>query len=299
MKQRAFQKAKNELDKRIASAQKLAESKRAQAFSIEEIKTAHLEFINSLRASAEIRLQAQDNYLATLKKYGFCEEDFEYIPSCPLCGDKGVYQGKMCKCIFADYVKFLKEESDIEQKAQFTFANCNLSKVKDEKQKSNLKTLYTQMQAYVAKYPATKTRTWIFSGGVGTGKTCLASATVRGAVELGFSAKAMSAYEFNSLMLTTHTSPIAERNALLHDVMSVDYLFIDDLGTEPMLKNVTVEYLLVLLEERLKRGLCTLITTNLTPERVLNRYGERIYSRLSDKQHSKFVTVNGNDLRLN
>ncbi len=298
MKQRAFQKAKLALDERVANMQKQAESKKAFAFEVAEIKEAHTAFVFAMFDEKK-RDTAQQNYSSALKKYGFCEQDFEYIPSCHLCGDTGVYQKKPCKCIFDDYVKYLKQESDIEQKAKFTFADCDLKKVKDEQQKANLKTLYTQMKTYTAKYPATKTRTWVFSGAVGTGKTCLASATVRAAVEKGYSAKVVSAYELNSLMLTTHTSPIAERNALLHDVMSVDYLLIDDLGTEPMLKNVTVEYLLVLLEERLNRGLCTIITTNLTPERILNRYGERIYSRLSDKQHSKFVTINGKDLRIN
>lgn len=75
-------------------------------------------------------------------------------------------------------------------------------------------------------------------------------------------------------------------------------LVIDDLGTEPMLKNVTVEYLLLVLEERQTRGRATVITTNLTGENILNRYGERIYSRLSHKQYSMMIEMKGNDLRL-
>ena len=90
----------------------------------------------------------------------------------------------------------------------------------------------------------------------------------------------MSAYEFNALMLKIHTSPIAERNALIHDVITADLLLIDDLGTEPMLKNVTVEYLLLVIEERQTKGRATLVTTNLDTDGILLRYGERIYSRL-------------------
>ena len=74
---------------------------------------------------------------------------------------------------------------------------------------------------------------------------------------------------------------------------------IDDLGTEPMLKNVTVEYLLLVIEERQTKGRATLVTTNLDTDGILLRYGERIYSRLSHKQRSKIIEMNGKDLRIN
>ena len=154
------------------------------------------------------------------------------------------------------------------------------------------------MQKYVEKFPNVKSINLLFTGGVGTGKTCLASAIATGVVEKGYCAKIMSAYEFNSLMLTVHTSPIAERNALMDDVLTSDLLVIDDLGTEPMLKRVTIEYLLLVIEERQAKGLATIITTNLDVERLLARYGERIYSRLSHKQHSMIIQFVGKDLRL-
>ena len=125
-------------------------------------------------------------------------------------------------------------------------------------QRTQLDKLYDWMKAYSQKIPAVKLKNIVLSGSVGTGKTCLASAIARAAVDRGKSCKFTSAFEFNNEMLAAHTSPIAERNAHLHDVLTADLLVIDDLGTEPKIRNVTVEYLLLVLEERLIAKRCTI-----------------------------------------
>ena len=81
--------------------------------------------------------------------------------------------------------------------------------------------------------------------------------------------------------------------------MSAELLVIDDLGTEPRYNNVTCEYLLMVIEERTSKGLSTMITTNLSPDRILRTYNERIYSRLFDKRRSVTLLFEGEDLRLN
>ena len=78
-----------------------------------------------------------------------------------------------------------------------------------------------------------------------------------------------------------------------------DILVIDDLGTEPIYNNVTREYLLALISERLDKNKHFIITTNLTAEEMLSRYNERFISRLSDKNKTKFIPFNGKDLRFN
>jgi DNA replication protein DnaC len=48
---------------------------------------------------------------------------------------------------------------------------------------------------------------------------------------------------------------------------------------------------------RQKRYKPTLISTNLIPEDILNRYDERIYSRLSNKMIALNIAFNGIDMR--
>lgn len=305
MKRRVMQQTlaerRQQIDRQNAKAKAIAD----KAFAIDEISRANKAYIDATFmaiASGNDAPKAIENaheiYQKALEKYGFCEDDFKSKPACPHCGDTGYCDGKVCSCVWDSFIKNLKIECQIDERAKFSFADCNLSAVKNKAQRTALDELYSSMKKYVDKFPAAKCRTLVFSGGVGTGKTCLASAMSRAVVEKGYAVKFVSAYEFCSLMLTVHTSPISERNALLHDVLTCDLLVIDDLGTEPMLKNVTVEYLLLTLEERQSRGLFSIITTNLSGENILNRYGERIYSRLSHKQHSMILELQGSDLRI-
>lgn len=305
MKDRVIRKTLSERRQKIENAKRLAALAAQKAFAVPEISEANKAYTAAIFDDMAKGVENSQNtqkarlaYQNALKKYGFDEKDFQYKPLCPICGDTGKADGKICQCVFDVYVKNLKIECELDKRAPFSFADCNLNNVKDEQEKQNLSKLYSSMQKYVEKFPAVKNVNLLFTGGVGTGKTCLASAIARGIVEKGYSAKIMSAYEFNSLMLTVHTSPIAERNALMDDVLTADLLVIDDLGTEPMLKRVTIEYLLLVIEERQAKGLATIITTNLDVERLLARYGERIYSRLSHKQHSMIIQFVGKDMRL-
>lgn len=299
--QKTLAERQQQIDAQNAKARAIAD----KAFAIDEISHANKAYIDATFAAmtsdedvSKTVEKARLDYQKALKKYGFCEEDFESKPSCPLCNDTGYVDGKVCSCVWDLFIKNLKEECQIDERAKFSFDDCDLSKIKNQSQRIQTSELYDSMKKYVEKFPASKCKTLVFSGGVGTGKTCLASAMARAVVEKGYAVKFVSAYEFCSLMLTVHTSPISERNALLHDVLTCDLLVIDDLGTEPMLKNVTVEYLLLTLEERQTKGRATIITTNLSGENILNRYGERIYSRLSHKQYSMIIRMQGNDLRL-
>ena len=93
-----------------------------------------------------------------------------------------------------------------------------------------------------------------------------------------------------------HTSQI-DRNLTFEVLSNSDLLIIDDLGTENLFKNVTVEYLLSLISSRLERNKHFIITTNLTAKELLDRYNERFLSRLSDKTKTLFLPFNTEDVR--
>jgi len=64
-----------------------------------------------------------------------------------------------------------------------------------------------------------------------------------------------------------------------------------------MMRNITVEYLFTLLNERMIARRHTVIATNLTLEEIREHYGTRVYSRLIDRSRWTHLQFNGKDLR--
>ena len=63
------------------------------------------------------------------------------------------------------------------------------------------------------------------------------------------------------------------------------------------MRNITVEYLFTLLNERAAARRHTVICTNLNPAELRERYGERVGSRLLDQTLCAAVQLKGKDLR--
>lgn len=298
---------KGVLKKRRAAcraAEAEADDRKRYALSLPEVAKAHREYVYALHESlryggADKKSRAKtayENYTAALSAAGYSESDFEPRTECGLCGDTGIHDGRLCKCVRNEFIRALGVACDLSPEG-FALSDFTTEGVHGT-QAAELGKIYAKMTAYAEKFPDVNRNVIVCTGKTGTGKTMLASATARTLIRRGHSAIVMSAAEFNSLMLKCHTSPYSEREGLLADVMSAEMLVIDDLGTEPRYNNVTCEYLLLVLDERTSKRLTTVVTTNLSPDRILHVYNERIYSRLFDKRRSLTLAFGGDDLRL-
>ena len=280
-----------------------AKERKAAALSVPEVAEAHREYVyalhESLRYGGDERKRraekAYAEYTAALENAGFSERDFEPRTLCPICGDTGMHEGKLCSCVHDDLVRALGVACDLSPEGE-TLSDLARSALGSQAEK--LKAMYARMSTYAEKFPDVNRTVIVCTGKTGTGKTALATALSRTLIRRGHSAKIMSAMTFNSLMLKCHTAPYSEREGIMSDVLGAELLVIDDLGTEPRYNNVTCEYLLLVIEDRTAKHLATLITTNLSPENILHSYNERIYSRLFDKRRSLTLAFDGDDLRL-
>ena len=90
----------------------------------------------------------------------------------------------------------------------------------------------------------------------------------------------------------------AQKASVFENYLQTEVLFIDDLGTEPIYNNVTREYLYLLINERRNKGLRTIITSNLEPIDIREKYDERIFSRIMDKENSIVLKLDSDDVRL-
>ena len=302
IKQRALQHIINVRTSEVSKIQALANKVQIRAFSIPEISHAQANYsaaiwaskgnekdANLIKAKAEFEKVLKANNLSLDKLY-----PNDVI--CDKCKDACIVNGVICSCSVKTYIDTLRKESGL-MPDSFTFSDDNLKDVKDSKTKEVLEKAYHQMSVFVNKYPNVKKNTFVFSGLTGTGKTCLSQAVANGLLEKGFSVKYVSAFAFNNAMIAVHTAPIESRNDLISDYLTCDLLVIDDLGTEPITRNVTLEYLYLILSTRQEKNLSTIISTNLDGDGIMKRYQERIFSRLTSKAFSLSYNFEGIDLR--
>lgn len=208
---------------------------------------------------------------------------------CNLCKDTGILNGKRCKCYYKYLTNFALESLGVNEVKGGDFSKLIQSPA--------LIKQFKVIKNYADNFPNTQINNLIFLGNVGTGKTELAKCVLSSVKKRGYIALFLTSTELNSIFIKMHTSEV-DRN-LIYDVLSeADLLIIDDLGTEPIYKNVTVEYLLSLVSNRIEKGKHLIITTNLNDLELSERYNERFTSRILDKSKSLYVPFISEDFRI-
>lgn len=209
---------------------------------------------------------------------------------CKLCNDTGIINGKYCKCVIKRVINSESENLVLPQ-TDFTEAQKTAPKA--------ISKVYGAARKYIDEYQSGAKPFFIIAGSSGTGKTVLASAIATEFMKNGASAVTVSAFDFVKRAKDYHTQfAIDNYNDLFTPMLDCDVLVIDDLGTETMLKNITREYLYTVINERWLRKKHTVVTTNLKPEALIDRYGEAIFSRLCDKSVASSFMVIAQNARI-
>jgi DNA replication protein DnaC len=256
--------------------------------------------MNEGNPSATTQLK-YDKLIKTLEKRAKELGLSPYAPkyNCVKCLDTGITEdGKLCKCFTDKYYIALKKLSGLNGELRFTLEKHSPAAVKGALQAEKLDKLYKLFHDFADKYPNTAFQNMILSGGIGTGKTCALSALGNALLDKGFEVSFMSAFDMHNAFLSYHIAPAEEKYIYLESLLGAEVLIIDDLGTEPIFKNITLEYLHLVLSERNMSGKSYFISTNLNSDDIMARYGERIFSRLMDKKNSRLINIDGTDLRL-
>lgn len=225
----------------------------------------------------------------------YLEENGLTLPSlrytCSICGDTGYVDGKRCSCFNSLLVDELTKDGDIISKSTFESFDLDIFAPEIRKTISDVKDFaYTFSQ----KFPDVNSPHILFFGETGTGKTFMLSCIYN---ELRARGKNVIFITAGKLFDILRKYAFNEENSL-DMLMDCDALFIDDLGTEPVFNNITVEYLFMLINERYRTNKSFLISTNLSPDQIKKRYSERISSRLFSRKYSKLIKLPGEDLHM-
>ena len=246
-------------------------------------------------SSSALKYRKEEEKIKDLKKtrlnsLGILEKDLEISYNCPICKDTGFIGQKPCECLKENLLK-LKMESFKSDRSYSSFEDENLLK------EPSLKKNYSAMNKYCRDFPNNQYRTILFTGKTGAGKTVLAECVADKLCKSGHTVLFLTALELSDCFIKYHTAEPSGRD-LFESVTGCDLLIIDDLGTEPLLNNVTITYLLGVIGQRQLHRKHTLITTNLSLSEILERYQERFFSRINDKSSCAVISFTGEDMRL-
>ena len=131
-------------------------------------------------------------------------------------------------------------------------------------------------------------------GGTGLGKTHISLAIAKAVIEKGFNVIYISAPDLFTSLEKERFGAEKSSNEIIKYI-ECDLLVIDDLGAE-FTTSFTTSALYNIINSRLLSSLPTIITANLTPTELTQRYSDRIASRiLGCFEHLRFI---GNDIRI-
>ena len=216
--------------------------------------------------------------------------------SCKLCNDTGYLPqtGQRCSCFTRRLVELtMKSDCALNTQTFECFDPTVYPPIDGSDIAAEMTKIKNYCQAYADSFPNIKYPNLLLSGNTGTGKTFLLNCIAARLRERSFSVAFITAGRLFDILRKYALNQISDIDALLE----AELLIIDDFGTEPLFNNITVEYMFLLVNERtrLKKPLC--LSTNLTPDKIKERYTERIASRLLDRSTSAILHVPGKDIR--
>lgn len=238
-----------------------------------------------------------------LRGAGFPEDYLTPVYACPECRDTG-YVGerirRQCGCLRRRYQKLLRKAIGLPEDGRETFESFDPGVFPEERaegsrysQREAMQLIRESCERWTEEFPEQSPRDLILSGKSGLGKTFLLHAMANRLLERGVQVLLISAYSF----LETARRSYFENDGGLEELVGSQVLMLDDLGSEPMLQNVTIEQLFNLINERQRRNLATVISTNLNQDELKKRYTERIASRITDRRNCLYLPLRGRDIR--
>ena len=235
-----------------------------------------------------------------LAEAGMAPDALEVRYRCPVCKDTG-YVGeapsRFCECFELRLRLRQHEDGSMAGLEEQSFERFDATVAPEaDGQRDRLVKARNLCQRYADSFPDTEYRNLLLTGEGGLGKTFLLNCIFGRVTGRGFSAVRVTAFRMFEAMRRQHMGSDEHYDGF-SALIEAKLLLIDDLGTEPMMRNITIEYLFTLLNERIAAKRHTVIATNLTPPQLKERYGERVASRLLDRSICAPVQLKGKDLR--
>lgn len=310
------QKRKEKIYKKIPRLEQIDEE--INKISINKTKSILIsQLTNSLNTEFEnelLKLKKEKEEI--LKKENIDESYFKPNYECDKCKDTGyiTYPDKkteMCNCLKQKLINISYNKSNLSNLQKENFKNFNFNKFSNEinigkynmniSPRENIKNIKMASENFIKNFNNPETKNLFFTGNTGLGKTYMTNCIANEILKQGKTVLYQTAPVLLENIIDNKFNKYKTNNTndFNNQVLNVDLLIIDDLGTE-CINNMKLSELFTILNSRslnLNNKITkTIISTNLSIEKIFSVYEERIGSRIAGFYDIYYFF--GGDLRL-
>lgn len=240
-----------------------------------------------------------------LVQAGFPEDYLQPVYRCSICRDTG-YVGEpvheQCQCLKRAVMNRLYQAEGLQGLERENFDVFDEDIFPDtpiEGRKTSQRAFIRKCREFCENYADTfksdEGKGLLLCGKSGLGKTFLMNCVAQRVLERGYSVVVVSAYKLIEAMRRYQFGEDGIEQ--VQDMLTCDLLCIDDLGSEPMLRGVTVSSIYHIINERRNAGRSVVVTTNCDSDQLYEKYDDRIGARLTDPSRMKVIPFVGVDVR--
>ncbi len=311
-----LQKRKEKIYKKIPRLEEIDD--KINKISINKTKSILInQLTNSLNTEFENELlKLKEEKENILRKENIDNSYFKPKYECDKCKDTGyiTYPDKkteMCNCLKQRLINISYNKSNLSNLQKENFNNFNFNKFSNEvnigkynmniSPRENIRNIKMASENFIKNFENPDTKNLFFTGNTGLGKTymtnCIANEILKkGRTVLYQTAPVLLENIIDNKFNKYKTNNTSDFN---NQVLNVDLLIIDDLGTE-CINSMKLSELFTILNSRSlnlnNKVTKTIISTNLSIEKIFNVYEERIGSRIAGFYDIYYFF--GDDLRL-
>lgn len=274
------------------------------------LKSNSKEILENLKKEIEKLRSEKANIL---KSINIPDEYLSVKCDCDICKDTGYIfengKSSMCNCLKQKIYNLEYNQKNTNNIDDQTFDNFNINlfsdKVDEKKYNSsispreNISDIKNAIEDFILNFENSETKNLIFSGGTGLGKTFLSNCIVNEILKKGKTVMYQTAPVMLENLISDLFSKPEDQTGISNNLLTVDLLVIDDLGTETMNSMKFTELYKVINTRLLNqngKSLKTIISTNLDLKGLFNTYDERLVSRFVG--YYDIYRFYGDDIRL-
>ncbi len=248
-------------------------------------------------------LQMQFNNLQSKKKLLYKQlniTDNFFLPQyeCPLCNDTGYISDSnnksvLCNCLKQKLFNIKYNSSNIGDLDKENFSSFNISLYSDEINKDkykanispqkNMENVLNIAKRFINNFDNPNEKNLLFIGNTGLGKTFLSNCIAYELLKKGKTVLYQSSINMLDAVIDYKFGKSDNNENIYNNILNVDLLIIDDLGTENI-NSIKFAELFNIINSRLLNQnnhiTKTIISSNLNIENLFKNYDERIVSRL-------------------